>query len=78
MASATLNLVVVQKRMLSKAEAAQHCGRPAKRFEIEWPVRPVRFANGDLRYDLRDLDSWLDSLKGGTGNDAEAIVARLG
>lgn len=77
MPSATLNLVVVPKRMLTKAEAAQHCGRPAKRFEIECPVTPVRFPNGDERFDVRDLDAWIDGLKGGGHDDAEAIVARL-
>lgn len=78
MASAMLNLVVVVKRMLSKAEAAQHCGRPVKRFEVECPVTPVRFPNGDERFDVRDLDAWIDDLKGAGEDDAEAIVARLG
>jgi hypothetical protein len=40
-------------------------------------VKPIRFPNGDLRYDVRDLDEWLDGLKGGGHHDAEAIVARL-
>ena len=34
-----LNLNVLQKRMLTKSEAADHCGRSAKRFEIECPVQ---------------------------------------
>lgn len=78
MHSATLTFVVVPKRMLSRAEAAQHCGRPVKRFDVECPVTPVRFANGDLRFDVRDLDAWLDGLKGGGHDDSEAIVERLG
>ena len=78
MPSATLHLIVVPKRMLSKAEAAHHCGRPVRRFTIECPVSPVRFLNGDLRYDVRDLDAWLGGLKGGESADADAIVARLG
>ena len=48
------------------AEAAEHCGRTVKRFEIESPTRFVRFANGDVRWDVRDLDAWIDSLKSGT------------
>jgi hypothetical protein len=78
MASATLQVTIIPKRMLTKAEGAHHCGRPLKRFEIECPVRPIRFANGDLRYDVNELDLWLDSLKGSSMNNAEAIVARLG
>lgn len=78
MASATLNLVVTLKRMLTKAEGAHHCGRSVKRFDVECPVTPVRFPNGDLRFDVRDLDAWLDGLKDGGHDDAEAIVARLG
>jgi len=76
MTAATLHLVVIPKRMLSKTEAAHHCGRPIKRFEAECPVAPVEFPNGDLRWDIRDLDSWLDSFKANTSQD-DSIVERL-
>jgi len=76
--STTLQINVVPKRMLTKTESAQHCGRPVKRFEIECPCRPVEFANGDLRYDIKDLDAWLDSLKaGGADHEADAILEKL-
>jgi hypothetical protein len=79
MASATLQLNIVPKRMLTKSEGAQHCGRSIRRFEIECPVAPVQFPNGDLRYDVKELDVWLDGLKAAPCNrDADAIVARLG
>jgi hypothetical protein len=79
MASATLQINVIPKRMLTKPEAAHHCGRSHSRFAIECPVAPVKFDNGDLRYDVQDLDRWLDSLKvGAGGHDADAIIARLG
>lgn len=77
MASATLQLNIIPKRMLTKSEAAHHCGRPVKRFEAECPVAPVRFPNGDMRYDVKDLDAWLDSLKAGKSSDADDIVGRL-
>lgn len=77
MSSAVVNLTVISKRMLDKREAAQHCGRSLKRFEAECPVSLVRFPNGDLRYDVRDLDRWLDSLKNGA-QDSERIIGRLG
>lgn len=76
MHTATLNLILVPKRMLTKVEAAHHCGRPIKHFEAECPVAPVKFQNGDLRYDLHELDRWLDSLASGFC-DADAIVERL-
>ncbi|WP_424361080.1 hypothetical protein [Methylocystis parvus] len=77
MASATVQLNIIPKRMLTKAEAAHHCGRPVKRFEAECTVQPVRFPNGDLRFDVKDLDVWLDALKGGSSGDADDIVSRL-
>jgi hypothetical protein len=78
MGQATLNVIMIPKRMLTKAEAASHCGRPVKRFELECPVRPVRFGNGDLRYDIQDLDTWLDGLKAGHDDpNVETIVDEL-
>jgi hypothetical protein len=79
MSTATLQIKVIPKRMLDKKEAAHHCGRPLKRFETECPAQPVRFSNGDIRYDVRDLDAWIDSLKAGAGDaDSDAIIERLG
>jgi hypothetical protein len=75
--SATVQLSFIPKRMLTKAEAAAHCGRPVKRFECECPVAPVRFPNGDVRFDVRDLDAWIDILKAGVANSADDILARL-
>jgi hypothetical protein len=76
MASATLQITIVPKRMLTKQEAAHHCGRSVKRFEIECPCRPIAFPNGDKRFDVQDLDQWLNGVKHGA-DDTEAIVARL-
>jgi hypothetical protein len=79
MSIAALQVRLVPKRMLDKREAAAYCGRSLNRFEAECPVQPLRFANGDLRYDVRELDAWLDSLKAGANdNDADAIIERLG
>lgn len=79
MASATLQLTVIPKRLLTKNEAAHHCGRSTVRFAIECPVRPLRFGNGDVRWDVQDLDVWINSLKAGKPDrDADDIVGRLG
>jgi hypothetical protein len=78
MSQATLNVVVISKRMLTPLEAAAYCGRSAKRFEVECPVQPIRFSNGNIRYDIEDLDRWLDSLKVGEGDfEMESIIQRL-
>jgi hypothetical protein len=70
---ATFNLRIVPKRMLSKAEAAHHCGRSVKRFEIECPTTPIEFPNGDRRWDVYDLDSWLDALKLNPSDTADIV-----
>ena len=76
MASATLNLRLSPRRMLKPSEAADYCGRSLRTFEIECPVAPVAFPNGDKRFDMRDLDAWLDGLKTVT-YDAELLLAGL-
>jgi hypothetical protein len=70
MTSATLQLNIIPKRMLTKTEAAHHCGRSVKRFEVECHIAPVRFPNGDSRYDVQDF-------KAGKSSDADGIIARL-
>jgi hypothetical protein len=74
--TAVLRLSIVPKRMLTKPEAAEHCGRSVKRLEIECPVQPICFSNGDLRYDVHELDEWLDGLKGG-GAEVDDILGKL-
>jgi hypothetical protein len=79
MSSATLQINVIPKRMLTMAEAAHHCGRSLVRFKVECPVQPIRFSNGDVRYDVQDLDGWINSLKAGAGDyEADSILAKLG
>lgn len=78
MSSATLQINVIPKRMLTETEAAHHCGRSVSRFKVECSCPPVRFPNGDKRFDVHDLDAWLDSLKaGGADHDADAILEKL-
>ncbi len=75
MATATLNLKVSPRRMLSAREAAEYCGMPTKHFRADCPVEPVELPRGLKLFDIRDLDHWLDDLKGGT-DDAD-ILERL-
>jgi hypothetical protein len=62
MSSAVLQINVIPICMLTMAEAARHCGRSLTQFKIECPVNPVTYQNGDKRYDVQDLDVWIDSL----------------
>jgi hypothetical protein len=79
MTMTTLNIRVQPYRLLTKVEAALYCRRSVKKFETQCPVRPIRMADGDLLWDVLDLDKWIDTLKSGAGDDiADAIVARLG
>jgi hypothetical protein len=77
MPSATLNLRIQPFRLLTKAEAAHYCRRPIKKFEPQCPVAPIEMADGDLLWDVHDLDRWIETLKNDVGDDASAIVARL-
>jgi hypothetical protein len=47
-----------------------------KKFEAQCPVQPLEMIDGDRLWDVKDLDRWIDSLKGDL--DADDILARLG
>lgn len=78
MATANLNIRLQPYRLMTKAEAAHYCRRSLKKFEAQCPVRPIEMADGDRLWDVIDLDRWIEGLKAGTADDADAIVARLG
>jgi hypothetical protein len=79
MGTATVNICFKPVRLFTKADAAHYCCyRNVKTFEAECPVRPIRMANGELLYNLHDVDTWIDSLKNGAGFDGErGILERL-
>lgn len=76
--SATLNIRVAPRRMLTLREAADYCGVPIKRFLADCCVTPVAMPSGGKVYDMRDLDDFLDSLKGGEAASDDAIISKLG
>lgn len=77
MTAANLNIIAIDRRMLTKTEAAHFCGLPVRKFPAVCPVVPVELAKGIERYDRRDLDKWLDSLSLGENEDEDAIVGKL-
>ena len=65
-----------QRRMLNRQEAADYCGIPASRFVAVCNVPVVMLSDKDKRYDINDLDAWLDGLKG-LSLDDDSILAKL-
>lgn len=59
--------------MLKLHEAASYCGIPASRFLAECGVDHVLMGRNNKRYDVRDLDAWLDQLKGNSLDDDQII-----
>lgn len=78
MPAATLNLNVVDKRMLSATEAASYCGLTVKHFKAFCPVQPVNIGGRFPLYDKRDLDQWIETEKADAANASQsAILERL-
>lgn len=62
-------------RLLPKTLAARYCGVPVSRFANLCPARPIRLADAEkLKWDIKDLDEWIDSRKNGSIED---MVDRL-
>jgi predicted HTH domain antitoxin len=77
MANAMLNIRIVQPRMVSLRQAADYVGLPLKRFPRLCSVRPIEMPESEKRYDVRDLDKWLDQLKVGDNDTDADILERL-
>jgi hypothetical protein len=77
MASATLNIKILPRRMLSGGEAAAYCGLPAKQFPAVCNVSPIVMPGGRKLYDLQELDTWFDHLKNGASESDHDILGRL-
>jgi hypothetical protein len=79
MSIATLNIRTTPRRMLTVREAAEYCGMVEKRFPIDCTVKPVAMPNSAKRYDMVDLDRWIEGQKSEIEmTSAEAMIARLG
>lgn len=78
MAQAVLNIEVIDRRLIKKSEAARYCGLACSSFEDNCPVQPIEIRPGMRLWDKRDLDKWIDALKGGGEMmTQEAIISRL-
>ena len=56
------------QRLLSRSEAATYCGVSVQFFERICPISPLRLGESARtdRFDIQDLDKWLDRMKQGT------------
>jgi hypothetical protein len=57
----------ISPRLLNKGQAAAYCGISASIFAAVCPVRAIALGAGARlqRYDVRNLDAWIDSLSSG-------------
>lgn len=78
MSRASLNISVIDKRMMTPAEAAHYCGLAVKHFKALCPVRPLALFKNSLLYDKTDLDKWIDAIKSDTETYTHnSILAKL-
>ena len=64
-------------RLLKKADAARYCALDPQKFARECPVHPVKLGDKTYRYDVRELDKWLDSLNGRPELTGDQWLAKL-
>jgi hypothetical protein len=68
-------------RLLTKSQAASYCGLSLPTFGSVCPVRAIALGVGVRmeRYDLRELDAWIDSLRadGKSHRTADALLEAL-
>ncbi|KQS74188.1 hypothetical protein ASG25_01880 [Rhizobium sp. Leaf384] len=69
----------VAPRLLTKSQAAAYCGLSVSTFSGVCPVRAIALGEGVRmhRYDVRDLDTWIDSFKRGESTGESVLRAAL-
>lgn len=77
MSTATINLNVMPRRMLTLREAAKYVGLDVKRFHSACAVPAIDLPGGIKQYDIRDLDLWVDHIKAGSSDPDDAILSLL-
>lgn len=62
-------------RLLTKSQAAYYCGMSLSTFGGVCPVRPIALGDGPRmhRYDVHDIDKWIDGFKAGGGKPKSVL-----
>ena len=66
------------RRMLQMRDAATYCGVPIKRFRNVCSAPITEMPGGVKRWDVKDLDMWLDQVKKTSLHSDDEIIERLG
>lgn len=53
----------VDPRLLTKAQAAAYCQMSPANFDRLCSVKPLRFSERLVLFDVADIDAWIDRLK---------------
>jgi hypothetical protein len=65
-----------RRRLLTRTQAAAYSGLCVRSFTAVCPVTPIALGDGKRweRFDVRELDGWINSLKSGQGASTTADV----
>lgn len=76
----TTKVPLIVPRLLKRQQAAAYCGVSVPTFAANCPVSPIAMGVGKRleRYDIRDLDDWIEVLKGGNSDDRTDWLSLLG
>ncbi|MEP3632189.1 MAG: hypothetical protein ABJQ23_09750 [Shimia thalassica] len=74
MASTSLNITIIGKRMFKQSEAADYTGLSSRHFKSLCDVQPVEMSPGKLLWDKHDLDKWIDGMKAGSELTTQASI----
>lgn len=66
-------------RLLKKQQAAAYCGVSIATFAAVCPVTPIALGEGKRleRYDIRDLDDWIETLRGNNSHGRKDWLSLL-
>lgn len=76
MPTTNLNITVIERRLISQAEAAKYCSLPAKKFPMICRVTPVEI-DGKRLFDKKLIDRWLDDLSSDALDSDDDVLGRL-
>lgn len=78
MPTGSININLMEPRMLKKTDAAAYVCLPQNLFLALCPCTPIEIQNGKRLWDRRDLDKWIDGVKTGTViSTTNEILAKL-